>query len=55
MIDAFELHDRVMLKKPHACGENLWEITRVGADIKLKCEGRDPPRPIARKLGDPRF
>ena len=39
MIDAFELHDRVILKKPHACGENLWEITRVGADIKLKCEG----------------
>ena len=39
MIDAFELHDRVILKKTHACGENLWEITRVGADIKLKCEG----------------
>lgn len=39
MIDAFELHDRVMLKKTHACGENLWEITRVGADVKLKCEG----------------
>ena len=37
MIDAFELHDRVILKKTHACGENLWEIVRVGADIKLKC------------------
>ena len=24
-------------KKPHPCGENLWEITRVGVDIKIKC------------------
>ena len=24
-------------KKPHACGNNQWEITRTGADIKLKC------------------
>ena len=37
MIDGFALGDRVILKKPHACGENLWEIVRVGADIKLKC------------------
>ena len=37
MIDAFSLGDRVILKNPHACGENLWEIVRVGADVKLKC------------------
>ena len=37
MIETFSLGDRVILKKPHACGENLWEIVRVGADIKLKC------------------
>ena len=37
MIDAFDLGDKVVLKKPHACGENLWEIVRVGADVKLKC------------------
>lgn len=37
MIDNFALKDRVVLKKPHACGENLWEIVRVGADVKLKC------------------
>ena len=37
MIDTFTLGDRVILKKPHACGENLWEIVRVGADVKLKC------------------
>ena len=39
MIDIFALGDRVILKKPHACGENLWEIVRVGADVKLKCSG----------------
>ena len=37
MIDTFSLGDRVILKKPHACGENLWGIVRVGADVKLKC------------------
>lgn len=25
------------MKKNHACGANLWEIIRVGADIKIKC------------------
>lgn len=39
MIKTFALGDRVILKKPHACGENLWEIVRVGADVKLKCIG----------------
>ena len=37
MIETVSLEDRVILKKPHACGENLWEIVRVGADVKLKC------------------
>ena len=32
-----ELGDVVRLKKPHACGGNGWEVTRVGADIRLKC------------------
>ncbi len=37
MIGQFELGDTVRMKKPHACGENLWTITRVGADVKLRC------------------
>ena len=37
MIDAFELGDDVILKKPQACGANRWQIVRIGADIKLKC------------------
>lgn len=27
----------VIMKKPHPCGTNEWEITRVGADIKIRC------------------
>lgn len=31
--------DVLVLKKGHPCGENKWEVVRVGADIKLKCLG----------------
>ena len=27
----------VTLKKPHPCGEYVWEISRLGADIGLVC------------------
>ena len=33
----YNLNNRVVMKKPHACGTNEWLITRVGVDIKLKC------------------
>ena len=33
----FNLQDEVIMKKQHACGTNLWTITRNGADIKIKC------------------
>lgn len=33
----YNLNDIVIMKKPHACGTNLWEITRTGVDIKIKC------------------
>lgn len=35
----YNLHDIVEMKKPHACGTNEWQIMRVGADIKLTCQG----------------
>lgn len=34
----YSLNDEVIMKKPHACQTNLWIITRVGADIKIKCK-----------------
>ena len=33
----YKLGDLVIMKKAHPCGTNEWEITRVGADIKIKC------------------
>ncbi len=41
MILRYNLGDTVTLKKGHPCGENKWEITRTGVDIKLKCLGCD--------------
>lgn len=29
----------VAMKKAHPCGENRWEILRVGGDVRLKCLG----------------
>lgn len=33
----YQLGTKVIMKKPHPCGTNEWEIVRVGADIKIKC------------------
>ena len=33
----YKLNDIVIMKKPHPCGSNKWQIVRVGADIKIKC------------------
>ena len=35
----FALNDVVEMKKQHPCGTNVWKIIRVGADIRIKCEG----------------
>lgn len=37
MDKSFSLNDNVIMKKQHACGTNLWAITRMGVDIKIKC------------------
>ena len=37
MDKAFNLNDVVVMKKQHACGTNEWTITRIGVDIKIKC------------------
>ena len=33
----YDIGTKVVMKKQHPCGSNEWEITRVGADIKIKC------------------
>ena len=37
MAGTFNLNDIVIMKKPHACGTNEWQIIRMGVDIKIKC------------------
>ena len=37
MEKTYSLGTKVIMKKAHPCGTNLWEIIRLGADIKLKC------------------
>ena len=32
-----KLHDIVIMKKTHPCGNNEFEILRLGVDYKLKC------------------
>ena len=39
MNNDYKLGSKVIMKKPHPCGINEWEITRIGADIKIKCLG----------------
>lgn len=33
----YTLGNLVIMKKGHPCGENLWEIIKLGADIRIKC------------------
>ena len=31
--------DVVQMKKKHPCGSDKWTFTRVGADVKIRCQG----------------
>ncbi len=35
----FYVGDVVELRKQHPCGSKQWEVTRVGADFRIKCLG----------------
>ncbi|MCL2281470.1 MAG: DUF951 domain-containing protein [Dehalococcoidia bacterium] len=39
MVVDFHIDDTVRLKKSHPCGSFEWHVTRLGADIGLKCHG----------------
>lgn len=45
-----KLGERAEMKKPHPCGGKVFTITRVGMDIKLRCErcGREVMLPRAK-------
>ena len=35
----YGMGDVVQMRKLHPCGSDTWTITRMGADIKIKCCG----------------
>ena len=51
----YEVGDIVKLKKPHPCGSSEWEILRVGADFRLKCQGCGHQIMIARRLVEKKY
>lgn len=51
----YELSDIIEMKKPHACGTNRWSIIRIGADMKIKCQGCERVVMLSRHDFDRRF
>lgn len=34
----YKVGDKAVTKKSHPCGNNVWTITRTGADVKIVCD-----------------
>ena len=41
--------ERLTLRKPHPCGATTWLVTRVGADIGVRCDGCSRSLLLARR------
>jgi hypothetical protein len=54
-ITPVKVGDVVRLKKPHACGANEWEVTKLGMDIGLTCVGCGRKVRLMRAEFDRRF
>lgn len=39
MTEEIRLGDVVQMRKKHPCGSDQWKVIRIGADIKIKCQG----------------
>ena len=39
MVTEIRLGDVVRLKKKHPCGNDQWQVVRLGADIGIRCQG----------------
>lgn len=35
----FDVGDLVKMRKSHPCGSDIWQVTRVGADVGMRCQG----------------
>lgn len=51
----FSVGQVIKMKKAHPCGENRWEILRVGMDFRLRCEGCGRQIMIPRKTVEKGF
>ncbi len=51
----FSVGQFIKMKKPHPCGANTWEILRVGADFRLRCQGCDHLVMVPRKTVEKGF
>lgn len=51
----FEIGQIIKLKKQHPCGENAWEIIRVGAEFRLRCMGCNHQVMLARRIVEKNF
>lgn len=51
----FEVGQVIKMKKKHPCGENRWEILRVGMDFRLRCAGCGRQVMVPRKLVEKNF
>ena len=51
----YEVGDIVQLKKQHPCGSSEWEILRVGADFKLRCQGCGHEIMVKRSLVEKKY
>ena len=37
MENNYKIGSKLAMKKQHPCGNNIFEVVRLGADIKIKC------------------
>lgn len=38
-IVAFNVGDKLLLKKKHPCASDIFKVARVGSDVKIICDG----------------
>ena len=43
---------KVIMKKKHPCGSEIFTVTRIGMDFKLKCDGCSREIMMPRKKAD---
>ncbi len=34
-----QIGDKLLMKKKHPCGADIFTVTRIGMDFRLKCDG----------------